>query len=166
MPRKKVIKYPESSFDKEKEFPLTEHPCLTIFQCLAKSDEGIIAHYQSHELVHKFCPNKKCVWTQAVFSKTISTAVTEAGCEIRCSVRKSEHLLPGTACDTVTRCDIRCGMYEKHFLFTHLLIRGHYCSKYSHWLALIKRYTPLSGCSRLLYIYVCRRPRCVVIMLG
>lgn len=61
MPRSKYVPYPESnSFDRNKIFPLKDYDQPSIFDILAKSDEEILKHYQRHNLVHQFCPNKMC----------------------------------------------------------------------------------------------------------
>lgn len=60
MPRSIISEYPLVNFVKSKTFPLSDYPYLSIFDVLAKSDHEIINHYQSHNLVYKFCPKKIC----------------------------------------------------------------------------------------------------------
>jgi hypothetical protein len=60
MPRRKIVKYPEVLFDKNKQFPLESFQFPSIFEISSMTDMQIISHYQKHFLVHKFCPNTKC----------------------------------------------------------------------------------------------------------
>ena len=60
MVRRKYVPYPLPNFDKEKVFDINDFPFPSIFDILYKSDSEIIEHYQNHNLVHKFCPHKKC----------------------------------------------------------------------------------------------------------
>jgi len=60
MPRKKYIPYPQVKFDKSKEFLLDDFPSSSGFEIFGKSDKDIVGHYQTHQLVHKFCPYTIC----------------------------------------------------------------------------------------------------------
>ena len=60
MPRKKFIPFPDVTFETEKLFPLQNFEFPSVFDILSKSDEEIVGHYQSHNLVHSHCPNKVC----------------------------------------------------------------------------------------------------------
>ena len=60
MPPKKIIKYPSINFDKDKEFFLKQFPFPSGLDVFQTTDLDIVYHYQTHQLVLKFCPNKIC----------------------------------------------------------------------------------------------------------
>ena len=60
MPRKVILQYPESHFDKNKEFPLQLFPFPSASEICSLTDSQIISKYQEHNLIHTFCPKKKC----------------------------------------------------------------------------------------------------------
>ena len=60
MPRVKRFEYPTIIYDSSKHFPLSDFPQLSIFDIFSKTEFEIISHYQSHNLVFTFCPNKVC----------------------------------------------------------------------------------------------------------